>query len=521
MSDKIERIIDALRKKILEEAIRGNLVPQNPEDEPASVLLQRIEAERERLIKEKKIKRPKSVSKIFRRDGHFYESINGGEPTCIDDDIPFDIPDSWEWCRLTSVCSFLSRGKSPKYSETEKKYPVFAQKCNLKEGGISLEKARFLDPKTIEKWQEVYKLQSGDILINSTGTGTVCRTRVFNESCLGHYPFTVPDSHVTVVRTFNAINSFFIFSYIEAVETQKYLEENLTGSTNQKELYIGVLENLLIPVPPAKEQGNIVNEIAALCKKLETISVSRRYYKRIRSETPTSLRQQLIQAAIQGQLVPQNPNDEPATILLERIAQERIAKQGKKAAKSMCRIERRGSKTYEIFPDGSEKDISGEIPFNIPLSWEWSRLGHICINRDSERVPLSCTQREKQQKLYDYYGASGVIDKVESYLFDSKLLLIGEDGANLINRSTDIAFFAEGKYWVNNHAHVLDSFEAMPLDFLRLYINSISLAPFVTGTAQPKLNQERLNAILVPVPPCCEQQRIVDLVLIYMRLIAL
>ena len=187
----------------------------------------------------------------------------------------------------------------------------------------------------------------------------------------------------------------------------------------------------------------------------------------------------------------------------------------------MSRIERRDRGTYEIFPDGSEKDISGEIPFDIPFSWEWSRLGHICINRDSERIPLSCTQREKQQKLYDYYGASGVIDKVESYLFDSKLLLIGEDGANLINRSTDIAFFAEGKFWVNNHAHVLDSFEAMPLDFLRLYINSISLAPFVTGTAQPKLNQERLNAILVPVPPCSEQQRIVDSVLTYMRLIAL
>ena len=96
MSDKIERIIDALRKKILDAAIRGELVPQNPEDEPASVLLERIATEREKLIKEKKIKKPKSTSRIFRRDGHFYESINGGTPVCIDDDIPFEIPDSWE-----------------------------------------------------------------------------------------------------------------------------------------------------------------------------------------------------------------------------------------------------------------------------------------------------------------------------------------------------------------------------------------------------------------------------------------
>ena len=510
MSDKIERIIDALRKKILESAIRGELVPQNPEDEPASKLLERIAEERERMIKEKKIKKPKSVSRIFRRDGHFYESINEGKPTCIDDDIPFDIPDSWEWCRLTSVCSFLSRGKSPKYSETEKKYPVFAQKCNLKEGGISLEKARFLDPKTIEKWQEVYKLQSGDILINSTGTGTVCRTRVFNESCLGHYPFTVPDSHVTVVRTFNAINSFFVFAFVESVETQKYLEENLSGSTNQKELYIGVLENLLIPIPPAKEQENMVNEIASLFAKLETISISRRYYKRILSETPTSLRQQLIQSAIQGQLVPQNPDDEPASALLKRIAQERTAKLGKKAAKSMSRIERRGSKTYELFPDGSEKDISDEIPFEIPDSWEWSTLGIVSINRDSERIPLSKAQRQGHSKIYDYYGASGVIDKVERYLYDSRLLLIGEDGANLLSRSTDIAFIAEGKYWVNNHAHVLDSHKGISLDYIKHYINGISLVKYVTGSAQPKLTQDNLNAIIIPVPPADEQLRIVE-----------
>ena len=103
MSDKIERIINALRKKILESAIRGELVPQNPDDQPASELLARIAEEREQLIKEKKIKKPKSTSRIFRRDGHFYESINGGSPVCIDDDIPFEIPDSWEWCRLTSV----------------------------------------------------------------------------------------------------------------------------------------------------------------------------------------------------------------------------------------------------------------------------------------------------------------------------------------------------------------------------------------------------------------------------------
>ena len=240
--------------------------------------------------------------------------------------------------------------------------------------------------------------------------------------------------------------------------------------------------------------------------------------------TAQQLKNSILQLAVQGKLVPQDPNDEPASVLLERITKERerLIKEKKiKKPKTTSRIYRRDGHYYESINGGEPACIDEQIPFDIPESWEWSRLGHICINRDSERIPLSSTQREKQQKLYDYYGASGVIDKVESYLFDTKLLLIGEDGANLINRSTDIAFFAEGKYWVNNHAHVLDSFDAMPLDFLSLYINSISLAPFVTGTAQPKLNQERLNAILVPVPPYSEQQRIVDSVLKYTSLIAL
>ena len=529
MSDKIEQIIEALRKKILESAIRGELVPQNPDDEPASVLLERIAEEREKLIREKKIKKPKTTSRIFRRDGHFYESINGGEPTCIDDDIPFDIPDSWEWCRLTSVCSFLSRGKSPKYSETEKKYPVFAQKCNLKEGGISLEKARFLDPKTIEKWQEVYKLQSGDILINSTGTGTVCRTRVFNESCLGHYPFTVPDSHVTVVRTFNAINSFFVFAFVESVETQKYLEENLSGSTNQKELYIGVLENLLIPIPPAKEQENMVNEIASLFAKLETISISRRYYKRILSETPTSLRQQLIQSAIQGQLVPQNPNDEPASVLLERIAEERASKMGKKAVKSMSRIERRGSKTYELFPDGSEKDISDEIPFEIPSSWEWARLstllescstgpfGSMLHKSDyvdfQKGIPLINPTNIKEGII-----CSLGIQKVSGEKADCLAKYRLKEGDIILARRGDLSKCAvitkaESKWLCGTGSFFLHLTMIENAYFCCVYSSqytqSILLGDSVGSTMQ-NLNQSVLNNLLMPIPPLQEQHRIVE-----------
>ena len=169
------------------------------------------------------------------------------------------------------------------------------------------------------------------------------------------------------------------------------------------------------------------------------------------------------------------------------------------------------SSYYEkILATGEVKCIDEEIPFEIPKGWEWERFGNIMINKDSERVPLSVAQRQQLKKTYDYYGASGVIDKVDKYLFDKNLLLIGEDGANLINRSTPIAFIAKGKYWVNNHAHVLDVCSGMALSYVALFINAISLVDYVTGTAQPKMNQEKMNSILLAIPPVKEQHRILE-----------
>ena len=168
-------------------------------------------------------------------------------------------------------------------------------------------------------------------------------------------------------------------------------------------------------------------------------------------------------------------------------------------------------KYTEHFADGSSKDITDEIPFDIPENWAWCRLGTLLINRDGERKPLSSSVRSKQnEKKYDYYGATGVIDKVDSYIFSEKLLLVGEDGANLLSKIKPNAFFAEGKYWVNNHAHILDATDKSLLDYVIVVINSISLDNYITGSAQPKLSQERLNKILLPLPPLSEQRRIVE-----------
>ena len=263
-----------LKNSILQEAIEGRLVPQDPKDEPAAVLLQRIRQEKARLVKEKKIKKDKNESIIFRNaDGHWierFEDKKRGE-VCIDDEIPFEIPESWEWTRLGNLCTFLSRGKSPKYFDEDKRYPVFAQKCNLKEGGISLDQARFLDPSTIDKWPKEYYLRNGDVLINSTGTGTVGRTRLFNEDCLGDYPFVVPDSHVSVVRPYKEISSEYLWFVFSSKWGQKYFEDHLAGTTNQKELYIGTLQGTIIPLPPLSEQHRIVAKLASLLPKVERL----------------------------------------------------------------------------------------------------------------------------------------------------------------------------------------------------------------------------------------------------------
>ena len=215
------------------------------------------------------------------------------------------------------------------------------------------------------------------------------------------------------------------------------------------------------------------------------------------------LRQKILDLAIHGKLVPQDPNDEPASVLLERIRAEKemLIKEGKiKAPKK--------SKSA-----GDTSHYPKDVPFEVPEGWVWTTIGDILINRDGERIPVSSAIRKKQNaKLYDYYGAAGVIDKVDDYLFNERLLLVGEDGANLLSRSKDNAFFAEGKYWVNNHAHIIDASDKRLLDYIALYINAIPLDMYVTGSAQPKLNQDNLNRISVPLPPLAEQFRIVQAV---------
>ena len=264
-----KNIKEQLKKSVLQYAIEGKLVPQDEAEGSAEELLLQIQAEKQKLYEENKLKKKDlEHSTIFKdEDNKYYEKI-GKNVICIDEEIPFEIPKDWRWCRLGVLTIFLSRGKSPKYSEI-KKYPVFAQKCNLKSGKLSLDAAKFLDERTLSKWRDEYKLRNNDILINSTGTGTVGRVGIFSEQILRNYPFIVPDSHISVVRTFSNIDSYYIYYLMCSSIIQQYIEDNLAGSTNQKELYIGVLEKLLLPLPPLSEQQRIVNTIQNIFRCIE------------------------------------------------------------------------------------------------------------------------------------------------------------------------------------------------------------------------------------------------------------
>jgi len=189
-----------------------------------------------------------------------YEKI-GKETRCIADEIPFEIPDSWEWVCLEQICAYIQRGKSPKYSPI-KKYPVIAQKCN-QWTGFSIEKAQFIAPETISSYSEERFLQDRDLLWNSTGLGTLGRMAIYRTE-LNPYGVAVADSHVTVIRPCSLVLPEFLFYYFSNPTVQTVIEEQSDGTTKQKELSRNTVRAYLTPLPPLAEQKRIVAEIERL-----------------------------------------------------------------------------------------------------------------------------------------------------------------------------------------------------------------------------------------------------------------
>ena len=521
-----------LKNSILLMAVQGKLVPQDPNDEPASVLLERIHAEKERLIKEKKIKREKNPSVIFKgADNTPYEKI-GDEVRSLADEVPFDIPDSWEWVRLIDVCEYIQRGKSPKYSPI-KKYPVVAQKCN-QWSGFSIEKAQFIEPNSLSSYGPERLLQDNDLMWNSTGLGTLGRMAIY-KTAANPYELAVADSHVTVIRPLKQfVLPEYLYYYFANPSVQSVIEDQADGTTKQKELATATIKAYLTPIPPLDEQRRILAKLSEVLPVVKNYGVVYDETTVMQEAFPESLKKSILQEAVQGKLVPQDPSDEPAEALLERIRVEkqRLIKEGKiKKNKHESVIFRRDNSHYEK-RGSNEENINDIIPFELPDSWEWIRLSAILTSTDAGKSP-QCENRPRTIGEWGVIKTTAIQDgyflaeenKVLPLDFNLQESMVVHHGDLLITRAgprnrTGVICVVDGE-----PENLILSDKTVRLSYLRNFVNphyvmtalsSPAMQYFVvdamTGMASSQVNisQEKMKTFLLPLPPLNEQQRIVD-----------
>ena len=362
-----------LKNSILQWAIQGKLVPQDPNDEPASVLLERIREEKARLVKEKKIKKDKNESIIFRGDDNsHYEKFADGTVKCIDDEIPFEIPQSWEWTRIGNIfihASGKQQSSSNKSGGTPQK---FITTSNLYWGYFVLDKVKVMN--FTEEEIKTCSATKGDLLVCEGGAG-YGRSAIWNEDydiCL--------QNHVHRLRP--CINGIceYVYYFIYLLKESNNLA---SVGTAMPGLSANRLKSLLLPFPSLSEQKRIVIALGELLPLIEKYSKAQNTLDELNIAISDKLKKSILQEAIQGRLVPQDPNDEPASVLLERIKEEKakLFKEGKLKKKDLVDsviFKGDDNKYYEKV--GSEVTcIDDEIPFEIPSNWQWVRLGKVTI----------------------------------------------------------------------------------------------------------------------------------------------
>ena len=517
-----------LKNSILQMAVQGKLVPQDPNDEPASILLQRIKAEKQELIKAGKIKKDKKSSEIFRGATHnlpyaYCEQI-GKEIRDISDEIPFEIPESWEWCRLSDLAiKEIKRGKSPVYADSGSVL-VFAQKCNVKTGRINITLAKYLSDSVISKYPQEEYMQDRDIIVNSTGTGTLGRIGLYSDRDNPNNLPLVPDSHVTIVRVCKSISQYI---YYILKWYQPYLEESGEGSTKQKELKADRIKELFIPIPPLAEQHRIVAKIEELLPYIERYGKAEEHLTTLNTTFPEALKKSILQEAVQGKLVPQNPDDEPASVLLERIRAEKQAliKAGKiRKDKHESAIITRDKIPYEII-DGKERCIADEVPFELPDSWCWCRLSNVSIIQEGAGIRTYQYRTSGTQILTVTNILEGSVDmkKATKYIATEEYL---DKYQHLTLNIGDIVSSCSGASWGKTAIWDYGDTVMLNTSTLRLrffndtaynmYLYWLTKTPLFKNQLiaqlsgmQPNFGYSHYSKVLIPLPPLAEQHRIV------------
>ena len=504
-----------LKNSILQMAVQGKLVPQDPNDEPASVLLERIRAEKERLIKEKKIKREKNPSVIFKgADNTPYEKI-GDEVRSLADEVPFDIPDSWEWVRIRSLGEIV-RGSGIKRNETVRQgFPCVRYGELYTTYQTSFTKTvSFIAPDLYEKCKH---FSYGDVLMTLTGENKPDIAKAV--AYLGTEPIAAGGD--LAFWTQHGMNPLYL-SYIMA--SPYIIGRKVALATGDIIVHISgdKLGTILLPVPPLAEQERIVARIQEAELVIEKYAHKATALRELQDTFPEALKKSILQEAVQGKLVPQDPSDEPAEALLERIRAEKqlLIKEGKiKKDKHESVIFRRDNSHYEKL-DGVERCIDDELPFEIPETWGWIRLGTVFQHNTGKA--LNASNRDGKKLTYittsNLYWDRFVLDNLKTMPFtDSEVdKCTVQRGDLLVCEGGDIGRAAiwesAAPMRIQNHIHRLRAYAPVCTRFFYYLFYLYKGAGWIggKGIAIQGLSSNAIHNLLFPLPPLAEQRRIVQ-----------
>ena len=473
-----------LKNAILQEAIEGRLVPQDPNDEPASALLARIRKEKEQLVKAGKLKKKDLEVKPI-----------------SEDEIPFEIPESWEWVRLTDITELIEDCPHSTAKDEGKGYPL-VRTPNVGFGKLLLEGVHRVSESVYNKRNERAIPQAYDLIYAREATaGNVAVIEEGQKVCLGQ--------RTVLVRPMqNRIDSYWLAYFILSPYSYSSLVGKSTGTT-VAHVNLSDFRPFVLPLPPIAEQHRIVAKIEELLPKVEEYGKAQDALNKLNAELPERLKKSILQEAIEGRLVPQDPNDEPASVLLAKIRKEKeqLVKEGKLKKKDLV-----------------ETPISeDEIPFEIPNSWEWCRLSDAVYNH-GQKIP---------DKRFSYIDI-GSINNKRQCLNSSENIIEAKDApsrARKIVKKGDIVYSTVRPY-LHNIAIVDREFSEEPIastgfavfsclesvynKFLFYYLFSPSFDLYANdgdnakGVAYPAINDQKLYKAIIPLPPLAEQHRIVE-----------
>ena len=398
-----------LKNSILQWAIQGKLVPQDPNDEPASVLLEKIRTEKARLIKEGKIKKDKNESFIFRGDDNsYYEKfIATGDVKCIDDEIPFEIPQGWEWERIGNIFNHTSGKQQSSGNKNGGTPQKFITTSNLYWGYFVLDNVKVMN--FTEEEINNCSATKGDLLVCEGGAG-------YGRSAIWNYDYDIClQNHVHRLRP--CVNGIceYVYHFIYLLKESNNLS---SVGTAMPGLSANRLKGLLLPFPPLSEQNRIVAKLGELLPQVEKYSKVQNCLDELNVAINSKLKKAILQEAIQGKLVPQIAEEGTAQELLEQIKteKEKLVKDGKlkKSVLTDSVIFKGDDNKYWEKNGKTVIDVTDEIPFDIPITWQWVRIKDIFQINPKNIAENNCISAFiPMEKICATYGSKFSYDEVQ------------------------------------------------------------------------------------------------------------